>query len=91
MEGSSSHAQNFDLPATVVAVNFSQPIQPRNCKFVVEPDLKDEHALIWKSQVLFPSTSTHAFLGPFPTSQIDNDAVKSIFPSYHKYSPRVFE
>lgn len=80
MEGSSSHAQNFDLPATVVAVNFSQPIQPRNCKFVVEPDLKDEHALIWKSQVLFPSTSTHV-----------NDAVKSIFPSYHKYSPRVFE
>lgn len=51
-------------------------MQPENYNFVVEPDLKDECALIWKSQILIPSIGSHAFLGPLPKSRKDNDEFK---------------
>jgi hypothetical protein len=64
MVTSTSHATTLDHATSTAAatVNFSQLIQPENCKFVDEPDLKDDRALIWKYQVLIPSTNTYAFL-----------------------------
>jgi len=65
-------------------------MQPGNCNFVAESDLKDERALIWKSQVLIPNIGSHAFLDPLPKSRKDNDKIQTTFPSYHKYTPKGF-
>jgi len=39
-------------------LNFSAPTQTRNAWFTEEPDLKEEIAQIWKSQVLIPHSNS---------------------------------
>jgi len=70
-------------------LNFSVPIQPGNAWFVEEPNLKEEKAQIWKSQVLIPqSDSSYAHLGPIEKSE--NEELKEIFPCYQKRLPLIF-
>jgi len=64
-------------------------VQPGNAWFAEEPYLKEEKALIWKSQVLTPhSDSSYAYLGPI--EKTESEELNEIFPCYKKYLPRIF-
>jgi len=60
-------------------LNFSMPMQTGNAWFSEEPDLTEEKAQIWKSQVLIPhSDSKHAYLGPIEKTEYE-EIQKKIF------------
>ena len=48
-------------------------------------------AQIWKSQVIisYPN-SPHAFLGPLPNTQEDEEQLNAIFPCFERHKPLIF-
>jgi hypothetical protein len=68
---------------------FSMQHQPGNAWFAEEPDLKEEKAQTWKSQVLISSSkSQYAYLGPI--DKTESNEVKAYFPHDKKNPPLIF-
>jgi len=79
------------IPICDKPVNISKEVPVGSSQFMEDPDIKAAEEKIWKSQVIVPCpNSPHAFLGPFPDDNEDQEKLSAVFPSSKKHLPLVF-
>jgi len=85
-EGNSSQ-----LPNNEELINFSKEVSAGNPQFIGEPEVKEAEDRIWKSQVIISCPNLpHAYLGPIPDDDGDNEELNTVFPCYKKCPLLVF-
>jgi len=85
-QGSSSQLPNIEEP-----INFSMEVPADSPQFIIELEVKEAQDRIWKSQVIIPCpNSPHAYLGPIPDDEDNNEKHNAVFPCFEKCPPLVF-